>query len=58
MFIAFDDGAEWASRSLGDYGSYLYTQETAFKIIMSEAPTLMYLKKNTSIPVLEVYSFR
>ncbi|KAI5459664.1 hypothetical protein BGZ63DRAFT_473363 [Mariannaea sp. PMI_226] len=48
IFISFDDGVD-----LHDF----YSDETASKIVVSEASTLMYLKANTSIPVPEVYSY-
>ncbi|KAF4439463.1 Protein-glutamate O-methyltransferase SPCC1393.13 [Fusarium austroafricanum] len=57
IFISFDDGIEWVFRSptRGVYG--FYSDETASKIVVSEASTLMYLKVYTSIPVPEVYSY-
>jgi len=33
-FTAFDDGVEWAFRSLKDYSSYLCSRETASEIII------------------------
>lgn len=35
-----------------------YSDETASKILVSEASTLLYLKANTSIPVPQVFSYR
>ncbi|KAK0621130.1 hypothetical protein B0T17DRAFT_591075 [Bombardia bombarda] len=56
IFICFDDGIEWVFRSPTNGIHGFYSDETASKIIVSEACTLMYLKTHTSIPVPEVYS--
>ncbi|KFA48439.1 hypothetical protein S40293_00294 [Stachybotrys chartarum IBT 40293] len=57
IFITFDDGVEWVFRSPRSDLLGFYSDETASKILVSEASTLMFLKANTSIPVPEVYSF-
>lgn len=56
VFIQFHDGVEWVFRAPMLHG--FYSIETASKIVVSEASTLMYLKAHTSIPVPEVYSYR
>ncbi|KAI0395605.1 kinase-like domain-containing protein [Xylariaceae sp. FL0594] len=56
IFIAFDDGVEWAFRT-PHRGGCTYSEETGTKILVSEACTLLYLRKHTSIPVPDVYSF-
>ncbi|KAG8410336.1 hypothetical protein J3459_017146 [Metarhizium acridum] len=57
IFITFDDGIEWVFRSPTAGHNRFYSDETASKIVESEAFTLMYLKARTSIPVPEVYSY-
>ncbi|KAG8409275.1 hypothetical protein J3458_019392 [Metarhizium acridum] len=57
IFITFDDGIEWVFRSPMAGHNRFYSDETASKIVESEASTLMYLKARTSIPVPEVYSY-
>lgn len=56
IFISFDDEVEWVFRSPRSRG--FYSVETASKIVVSEASTLIYLKAHTSVPVPEVYSYR
>lgn len=58
IFISFDDGIEWVFRSPTSGLRGFYSDETASKIVASEASTLMYLNAYTSIPVPEVYSYR
>lgn len=58
IFITFDDGIEWVFRSPMASFNHFYSDETASKIVESEASTLMYLKAHTSIPVPEVHSYR
>ncbi|KAF4978223.1 hypothetical protein FZEAL_5328 [Fusarium zealandicum] len=57
IFISFDDGIEWVFRSPRSGLHSFYSDETASKIVVSEASTLMYLKAYTSVPVPEVYSY-
>ncbi|KAI1496490.1 hypothetical protein F5X99DRAFT_424654, partial [Biscogniauxia marginata] len=57
IFISFDDGIEWVFRSPIRGIHSFYSDETASKIVVSEASTLMYLKAYTSVPVPEVYSY-
>lgn len=58
IFITFDDGLEWAFRSPRNGPSAILTEESASKLLVSEASTLNYLRANSSVPVPEVYSFR
>lgn len=58
IFITFDDGIEWAFRSPRNGPSAILTEESASKLLASEASTLKYLRANSSVPVPEVYSFR
>lgn len=58
IFITFDDGIEWAFRSPRNGPSAILTEESASKLLVSEASTLNYLRANSSVPVPEVYSFR
>lgn len=58
IFITFDDGIEWAFRSPRNGPSAILTEESASKLLVSEASTLKYLRANSSVPVPEVYSFR
>ncbi|KAF5550716.1 kinase-like domain-containing protein [Fusarium mexicanum] len=57
IFICFPDGVEWAFRSPKSGVDSLYSDETASRILVSEASTLLYLKANTSIPVPQVFSY-
>jgi hypothetical protein len=56
IFLTFDDGVEWLFRSPRTY--YGLDEEIAGRLLASEAATLKYIKENSSIPVLEVFSYR
>ncbi|CZR37879.1 uncharacterized protein FPRO_06930 [Fusarium proliferatum ET1] len=57
IFLCFQDGVEWVFRSpKSDFDSF-YSDDTASKILVSEASTLLYLKANTSVPVPQVFSY-
>lgn len=57
--ISFDDGVHWIFRSpkINECGSTM-TEASTFKLLASEAATLIFLKEKTTVPVPEVYSFR
>ncbi|KAJ3539249.1 hypothetical protein NM208_g5564 [Fusarium decemcellulare] len=58
IFVSFKDGIEWVFRSpKSALHTGFYSDETASKILISEASTLLYLKAHTSIPVPEVYAY-
>ncbi|EXL65931.1 hypothetical protein FOPG_17868 [Fusarium oxysporum f. sp. conglutinans race 2 54008] len=57
IFLSFEDGTEWVFRSPKSGLDCFYSDETASKILISEASTLLYLKAHTSIPVPEVYAY-
>ncbi|KAG5750275.1 hypothetical protein H9Q69_007033 [Fusarium xylarioides] len=57
IFIAFEDGVEWVFRSPRSGPSAIITEESASKLLISEAVTLKYLRTLGSIPVPEVFSF-
>ncbi|KPM38167.1 hypothetical protein AK830_g8396 [Neonectria ditissima] len=57
IFIIFDDEIEWVFRSPRSGSSVILTDESASKMLISEASTLKYLGTYTSVPVPEVYSF-
>ncbi|KAF5019493.1 hypothetical protein F66182_8500 [Fusarium sp. NRRL 66182] len=57
IFIIFEDGIEWAFRSPRRDLSTIVTDESASRMLVSEACTLKYLEAHTVIPVPEVYSF-
>jgi hypothetical protein len=57
IFLTFDDGVEWAFRS-SRYDTCTFSDETASKILVSEASTLRYLATHCQIPVPKVYSYR
>ncbi|KAF5017868.1 hypothetical protein F66182_10163 [Fusarium sp. NRRL 66182] len=57
IFVSFEDGIEWVCRSPKRGINSFYSDETASKIVISEASTLLYLKAHTSIPVPEVYAY-
>ncbi|KAF5551063.1 altered inheritance of mitochondria [Fusarium mexicanum] len=56
IFITFDDGLEWVFRS-PRYDTHMFSDETASKILISEASTLKYLENHCQIPVPKVYSY-
>lgn len=58
IFVSFDDGTEWVFRSPRTGLSTIVTDETAAKMLVSEASTLKYLRAHSSIPVPEVFSYR
>lgn len=55
--ITFDDGVEWVFRSPRVRGA-ICSDESASKMLISEASTIKYLRIHSSIPVPDVYSFR
>ncbi|KAF5704370.1 RNase H domain-containing protein [Fusarium mundagurra] len=57
IFITFEDGVEWVFRSPRSGLSAIITEESASKLLISEAVTLKYLRTLGSIPVPEVFSF-
>ncbi|EWZ99916.1 hypothetical protein FOWG_00294 [Fusarium oxysporum f. sp. lycopersici MN25] len=57
IFITFEDGIEWVFRSPRGGSSAIITEESASKLLISEAATLKYLRTLGSIPVPEVFSF-
>lgn len=57
IFITFDDAVEWVFRS-PRYDILMFSDETASKILVSEASTLKYLEIRCQIPVPKVYSYR
>lgn len=58
IFITFEDGVEWVFRSPRRGLSAIITEESASKLLISEASTLKYLRALGSILVPEVFSFR
>ena len=54
--ISFEDGAEWIFRSPRTY--WAVDMDTAGSLIASEVATLKYIRRNSSIPVPEVFAFR
>lgn len=56
IILSFDDGVEWIFRS--PRKSYGIDQETAGILLASEAATLKYIRKKSSIPVPEVFHYR
>ncbi|SCV25445.1 uncharacterized protein FFB14_00338 [Fusarium fujikuroi] len=56
IFLTFDDGVEWVFRS-PRYDTSMFSDETASKILVSEASTLRYLETHCQIPVPKVYSY-
>ncbi|CVK88378.1 uncharacterized protein FMAN_04945 [Fusarium mangiferae] len=56
IFITFDDGVQWVFRS-PRYDTHMFSDETASKILISEASTLKYLETHCQIPVPKVYSY-
>ncbi|KAF5649501.1 RNase H domain protein [Fusarium tjaetaba] len=57
IFITFEDGVEWVFRSPRRGLSAIITEESASKLLTSEAVTLKYLRTLGSMPVPEVFSF-
>src|SRR3954465_12424005 len=58
IFIAFDDGIEWVFRSPRSGVHAILSDQSASKMLLSEASTLKYLKAYSSFPVPKVYSFK
>jgi len=54
--ISFEDGMEWIFRSPRKY--YGVNMKTAGSLIASEAATLKYIRRYSSIPVPEIFAFR
>ena len=57
VFITFEDGVQWAFRS-PRYDTLMLTDETASKLLISEASPLKYLETHCSIPVPKVFLYR
>ncbi|KAF7552499.1 hypothetical protein G7046_g7388 [Stylonectria norvegica] len=57
IFITFDDAIEWAFRSPRIGHGMGLTNESASKMLVSEASTMKYLGNRSTVPVPEVYSF-
>ncbi|KAI3316650.1 kinase-like domain-containing protein [Xylariaceae sp. AK1471] len=55
IFVSFDDGIDWVFRS--PCTSAVFTDESASKMLVSEAATMKYLRAHCSVPVPEVYSY-
>lgn len=58
IFVTFDDGVDWVFRSPDIAMSHMMSEESACKMLVSDAATLKYLRAHTSVPVPEVYSYR
>lgn len=54
--LVFDDEVQWIFRSPRTY--YSLDEETVGKLLASEAATLKFIRKNSSIPVPEVFFYR
>lgn len=57
IFVTFADGVEWVFRSPRSGPDAIFTDDSAYKMLISEAATLKYLKAHSSVPVPEVYAF-
>ncbi|CVK94110.1 uncharacterized protein FMAN_03345 [Fusarium mangiferae] len=57
IFVVFEDGVEWIFRSPWRGLSAIIKEESASKLLISEAVTLKYLRTLASMPVPEVFSF-
>ncbi|KJK73544.1 hypothetical protein H634G_11202 [Metarhizium anisopliae BRIP 53293] len=57
IFISFDDGLDWVFRSPRSGHHAIVSDESAQKMLLSEVATLKFLKKHTSVPIPEVFSF-
>lgn len=58
IFICFDDGIEWVFRSPRSGHDAIVGDESASKMLISEAATLKYLRANSSVPIPVVYAYR
>lgn len=58
IFVLFDDGVEWVFRSPRRGPHTIVSDDSAKKMLISEAATLKYLKTHSAVPVPEVFSFR
>jgi hypothetical protein len=58
IFVPFDDGIDWVFRSPELEATYMMSEESACKMLVSDAATLRYLRAHSSIPVPEVYAYR
>lgn len=56
IVLSFMDGVEWLFRS--PRTSYGIDEDIAGSLLASEAATLKYVRKNSSIPVPDVYYYR
>ena len=57
IFLTFDDGVQCVFRS-PRFDTSMFSDETASRILISEASTLEYLDAHCSIPVPKVYAYR
>ncbi len=58
IFISFDDGVDWVFRSPRSGPHAIVSDVSARKLLISEATTLKYLRRNSALPVPEVFSFQ
>jgi hypothetical protein len=58
VIVAFDDGVDWIFRSPHSGIRAVLDEETACKLLASEAATLKYIRSHTTVPVPEVFAFR
>lgn len=58
IFVTFEDGLDWVFHSPRNGHGAIVSKESAQKMLLSEVATLNFLRKQTSVPVPEVYSFR
>ncbi|KAF2271256.1 uncharacterized protein EI97DRAFT_497351 [Westerdykella ornata] len=57
IVLSFDDGVEWIFRSPRTHRAYGIHDDAAALLLASEAATLKYIKKHSSIPVPEVFYY-
>ncbi|KAF7560258.1 hypothetical protein G7046_g3883 [Stylonectria norvegica] len=57
IFVTFDDGVDWVFRSPRSSHFTKLRDETASKMLISEASTLKYMTAHCGIPVPEVYAY-
>ena len=58
ILVSFDDGLDWVFRSPRGGHHAIVSDDSAQKMLLSEVVTLKFLRKHTSVPVPEVFSFR
>ncbi|KJZ73728.1 hypothetical protein HIM_06846 [Hirsutella minnesotensis 3608] len=57
VFVSFEDGIEWVFRSPRTGPHAIVSEESARKMLVSEAATLKFLRACSPVPVPEVFSF-